>query len=82
MLDVDEIAALFKGDSETTGYAHEELVIELCSRTSKNTLPTVEWVWGILYPGVKREQVPIDVQNIIVSGVKLWYRRGSPRRLP
>lgn len=79
MISVEEIADLFRGDSDSMGYAHEELIIELCSRSSRSSKPTVEWVWEIIYPGKTRDEVHLEVQGIIVSGVKLWYRRGCPR---
>lgn len=81
MVGVDDLVDLFKGDHDSLGYAHAELIIELCSRTSKDSLPTVDWVWGVVFPGKGRSEVDTDVQKIIVEGVKLWYRRGCPRHL-
>jgi len=80
MVGVDELIDLFRGDKDTHGYAHPEIVIEICSRSGEDITPTVDWVWGIIYPDKKKEDIPLEIQDIIVSGVKLWYRRGSRRR--
>ena len=80
MVSIEELAALFRGDEDSFGYAHSELIVEICSRTAKSFKPSVEWVWGIVYPDVPKEKVPLEIQDMIVSGVKLWYRRGCPRK--
>lgn len=78
---VDEIIALFRGDNLSTGYAHSNLIVELCSRASNETKPSVDWVYGIMYPDFEnpKESVGPEYRKIIVEGVKLWYRRGCPR---
>jgi hypothetical protein len=79
MIGVDEVVALFVGDESSMGYAHPELVVELCCRSAKSTMPTYDWAASLLYPARLKTDIPPEIRNIIQDGVKLWYKRGRFR---
>lgn len=74
---VSEIVLLWTGDDCSFGYASQELVVELCSQTTKDITPSYDYCAELLYPG--EAAVPYSSSVIIRDGVKLWYHRNRPR---
>lgn len=78
MVKTDELVFLFRGDDESFGYAHAELVVEMCSQANRDVIPTVEWCSQLIYPE-EGFQIPFSALEVVRSGVKLWYHRNRPR---
>jgi len=74
---VDTLLALWHGDTLSTGYMCEEIVVAVCEQSFPRTWDTIRLKF---YPALDESKVPDDELAVLKAGYALWQKRGSRAR--